>query len=152
MATAIGRARSARAALISTLAITVLALSAGGVAAGGLPFTVSSTSLTFASVDYPSTDVQSFTITAAKNKDAIVMAVTSNGPMTVGGDCVTTWAMQIPAGMTCTVSVTFAPLVSADDSGVLSLYSCRTFVMVGSLPACDKLQKSASISYSAVSP
>jgi len=141
MATAFGRARSARAALICTLALGTLLLSAGGVAAGGppAPFSVSPASLDFGTVTVGVGGTAELTVTAAKNKPAVMSTVTAGGQLTVSGGTCLDMFMQLAAGASCTLDVTWNPVGSGDLAGSLTITNCATFVLnVNSLPVCDR--------------
>jgi len=152
MATAIGRARSARAALICTLALGVFMLSAGGVAAGGppAPFTVNPASLDFGTVTVGSTGTQSFTVTASKNKPAAMMIVTNSGQLSIsGGTCLDVF-LQLAAGASCTVDVMYTPLGAESVSGTLTITNCATYALnVNGFPVCDRSHGSVAIPYTA---
>ena len=148
MATAIGRARSARAALICTLALGALALSAGA-AAPPAPFTVSP-----ANLDFPATTVGipttlDLTVTTSRNKDAVLSLVFFNGPFTAaGGDCATTWHMQVPANTSCQITVKFDPLDTTTWSGSLVISNCSTFVLdVNLMPVGNRTHGSVTVTY-----
>jgi len=150
MATAVGRARSARAALICTLALGAIAFSAGGVAAGGppVPFSVSPASLDFGTVTVGTSNTQTFTVTASKNKSAAMMITFSVGQYAVsGGTCVGLF-MQLAAGASCTVDVQFSPVGAGDASGTLSITNCATFALnVNGFPVCDRSHGTLALPY-----
>jgi len=141
-----GRARGARAVLVSLLLPIAMALSAGTAAAAPpAPFSVDPGSLAFGDVTINSTSTQSFTVTTAK-KGAVLSVESTFGPYTVtGGDCLTTWDMQVPPATTCSVEITFAPLTAGDWSGSLNVWNCATWIDVGGVPACSRTHGSVSI-------
>ena len=149
MATAIGRARSARAALISTLAISALALSAGGVsAAPPASLSVDTTSLDFGT--YLVTDLgstQTVTVTAGR-KDVIFQAGTDNGQYSLGGTCLAA-AYQLAAGMSCTIDVTFTPSTAGTWPATLRLDACAKSEIVLGLPHCLRVKDSVSVGLTA---
>jgi hypothetical protein len=151
MATAIGRARSARAALISTLTITALALSAGGVAAGGppAPFTASPPNLAFPDTAVGASSSLTITISTSKNKPAVLSLEFFNGPFTLtGGDCETTYFLQVPAGTTCGLEITFTPLDATAWSGSVVISNCATYALdVNNLPVCNRTHGAVTVTY-----
>jgi len=151
MATASGRARSARAALISTLAITALALSAGGVAAGGppAPFAVSPSNLTFPVTTVGTPTMLDVTVTTSKNKAAVLSLEFFGGPFTLsGGDCLGTYQLQIPAGTSCDLQIQFSPLDTTVWSGSLVISNCSTYALdTNGLPVCNRTHGSTTVTY-----
>jgi hypothetical protein len=141
-----GRARGARAVLMSLLVPIAMVLTAGTVAAAPpAPFSVDPGSLAFGDVSINTTSSQSFTVTTAR-KDAVLWVESTFGPYTVtGGDCLTTWDMQVPAGTSCSVDITFAPLTAGDWSGSLNVWNCATWMDVGGLPVCSRTHGSVSM-------
>jgi hypothetical protein len=152
MATASGRARSARAALISTLALSALALSAGGVAAGGppAPFTVSPPDLAFPVTTVGSPTTLDITVTTSKNKSAVLSLEFFGGPFTLtGGDCRDNWQMQVPAGTSCDLQIQFAPLDTTPWSAWLVISNCSTYALdTNGLPVCNRTHGSTTVTYS----
>jgi ASPM-SPD-2-Hydin domain-containing protein len=150
MATAFGRARSARAALICTLALGVFMLSAGGVAAGGppAPFTVSPASLDFGTVTVGSSGTQTLTVTASRNKSAAMVITTNGGQLAVdGGTCVDLF-LQLAAGASCTLDITYAPVGPESLSGTLTITNCATFVLnVNGFPVCNRSHGTVDVPY-----
>lgn len=150
MATASGRARSARAALISTLAIGVLALTAGVVsAAPPAPFSVDQPTLTFPDTVVSTTSNQTVTVTAAKNKSAVMWLEFGQGEYSSGGGtCVSAYTMQLPAGSSCTLVFTFNPFTSGAKTGSVTIWNCATWFDFGGLPKCDRNHGSTTITFS----
>jgi Abnormal spindle-like microcephaly-assoc'd, ASPM-SPD-2-Hydin len=149
MAMAFGRAHGARLLFIPALVISAMALTAGGaLAAPPAPFTVDQSSLAFGDVSIGTTATQTFTVTTSKNKSAVIDVQSSFGPYAVtGGDCLTTYDMQVPAGTSCQVEVTFSPLTVGDWSGSLTLYNCSTWFTLGDRPRCDRTHGSLTLPY-----
>ena len=149
MAMAPGRAQGARLLLIPALVIGTMALTAGGaLAAPPASFNVSPTSLAFGDVTVGQQGTQSFTVTTAKNKAAVIWLEFNNGPYLVtGGDCLTTWGMQIPAGTSCSIEITFTPLTAGDWSGSVTLWNCSTWFDRGGTLTCDRTHGSLTIPY-----
>lgn len=149
MAMASRRAQGARLLLIPALVIGAMALTAGGaLAAPPASFNVSPTSLAFGSVTVGEQSTQSFTVATAKNKAAVLWLEFSYGPYAVtGGDCLSTWGMQIPAGTSCSVEITFTPLTVGDWSGSVTLWNCVTFFDRGGTLTCDRTHGSLTIPY-----
>ena len=151
MATAIGRARSARAALICTLALGALALSAGGVAAAPpAAFTVDTNSLDFGSVTVSTTSSsQTITVTAGR-KDIVFQAATSNGQYLI--DSTSTCldlGYQLAAGTSCTIVLKFSPFTSVSVPGSLTLDSCMKWeTAVSGLPHCLRIKDTVVVSLS----
>jgi hypothetical protein len=152
MATAIGRARSARAALISTLAITALALSAGSVsAAPPAPLSVDSTSLDFGLVFVTTTSApQTVTVTAGR-KDVVFQAGTDNGQYVIQGTstCLVDGYL-LAAGTSCTIDVAFAPFTSVSVPANLVIDTCMKWeTNVGSgVPHCTRIKDTVTVSLS----
>jgi hypothetical protein len=152
MATAIGRARSARAALISTLAIVTLAASAGGAAAAPpAQLTVDQASLDFGSVTIGTTSAaQTITVTAG-HKDVVFQAGTSNGQYGIAptGRC-TAGGYVLAANASCTIDVTYAPLLTGSLGATLTLDSCMKWEMnvATGVPHCLRIKDSVTVSLS----
>jgi len=152
MATAMGRARSARAALISTLAIVALAASAGGAAAAPpAQLSVDQTSLDFGSVTILTTSAtQTLTVTAGR-KDVVFQAGTSNGQYAIAptGSC-TTGGYVLTANTSCTIDVTFYPFDAASVPATLILDSCMKWEMniATGVPHCLRIKDSVTVSLS----
>ena len=151
MATAFGRARSARAALISVLAVTALALSAGGVAAAPpVGFTVDTTSLDFGSVTISTTSSgQTVTVTAGR-KDIVFQAGTSNGQYQIDptSTCLGL-GYQLAAGTSCTIVMTFSPFTSISVPSSLTLDSCMKWeTAISGLPHCLRIKDTVVVSLS----
>jgi hypothetical protein len=149
MAMASGRAHGARFLFIPALVISAMALTAGGaLAAPPASFNVSPTSLEFGSVVVGEQGTQTLTVTTAKNKAAVIWLEFNNGPYLVtGGNCLTTWGMQIPAGTSCTIDITFTPLTVGDWSGSVTLWNCVTFFDRGGTLTCDRTHGSLTVPY-----
>jgi len=152
MATAMGRARSARAALISTLAIVALAASAGGAAAAPPEqLSVDQASLDFGSVTIGTTSAtQTLTVTAGR-KDVVFQAATSNGQYAIAptGSC-TTGGYVLAANASCTIDLTFAPLFTGSLPEMLTLDSCMKWEMniATGVPHCLRIKDSVTVSLS----
>lgn len=124
----------------------LLALSAGTVsAAPPAPFSVDATVLAYGDVVVNGTGTQAFTVTTSR-KSVVIWVESSFGPYTVtGGDCLTTYDMQIPPATSCTVEVTFAPLTAGDWSGSLTIWNCGSWFDFGGLPKCARTHGSVSL-------
>jgi hypothetical protein len=152
MATAIGRARSARAALISTLAIVAMAASAGGVAAAPpAQLTVDPASLDFGPVAVDTTSsAQTITLTAGR-KDVVFELLKDNGDFVLAptGTC-ELGGNVVPAGTSCTIDVSYLPMVAASSSGTITLDTCMKWEtsVVTQLPHCLKVKDSVTVSLS----
>jgi hypothetical protein len=152
MATAIGRARSARAAFISTLALVALAVSAGGVsAAPPVPFSTDQASLDFGSILVSeSSSVQTVTVFVGR-KAVVLEAGTDNGAFTIQdtGTC-TTAGYQLAANSSCTIDLLFAPLVAGSLTNLFHLDSCLKWEISGAtgLPHCLRVKDSVTVSLS----
>jgi Abnormal spindle-like microcephaly-assoc'd, ASPM-SPD-2-Hydin len=149
MPMASGRAKRARLLLIPTLVIGAMALTAGGaLAAPPAPLTTDQSSLAFGNVSIGTTGTQTFTVTTSKNKPAVIDVQSSFGPYAVtGGDCLTTYDMQVPAATSCQIQVTFSPLTVGDWSGSLTLSNCATWFTLGDRPRCDRTHGSLTLPY-----
>jgi hypothetical protein len=149
MAMASGRAHGARLLFIPALVISAMALTAGGaLAAPPASFNVGPTSLDFGSVVVGEQSTQTLTVTTAKNKTAVLWLEFNNGPYLVtGGDCLTTWGMQIPAATSCSIDITFTPLTAGDWSGSVTLWNCVTFFDRGGTLTCDRTHGSLTVPY-----
>ena len=143
-----GRARRMRPILVSLFLPLALALGAGTTAAAPpAPFGVSPSSLAFGDVTVNTTSTQSFTVSTGR-KSAVLYIEFSNGPYSVtGGDCLTTYGMQVPAATSCQVTITFAPVLKADWSGTLTVFNCATWFDFGGLPRCDRTHGSLTMPY-----
>lgn len=152
MATAIGRARSARAALISTLAIVAMAATAGGVAAAPpVQLTVDPASLDFGSVALDATSpVQTLTLTAGR-KDVVFELLKDNGDFVLAptGSCVL-GGNVVPAGTSCTIDVSYLPMITGSSSGTITLNTCMKWEtnVATQLPHCLKVKDSVTVSLS----
>jgi len=85
-------------------------------------------------------------------RKAVVLDVgTTNGAFTdaLTGTCFVDWGYQVPAETTCTIDVTFAPLVAGAVTADLVVDVCmKSHPDVNNplLPACDRVRDSASAS------
>ena len=152
MATAIGRARSTRAALISTLAITALALSAGAVsAAPPAALTTDVASLDFGTVLVTASSTTQQVVVTAGRKDVIFQADTNRGEYQIApsSTCLQA-AYQLAAGTSCTIDIVFTPLIADTVTATLTLDTCMKSEVVLGLPHCLRIKDTVGVSLSAV--
>jgi hypothetical protein len=146
-----GRTRRARAAMAILLLPIALALGAGSAAAAPpVAFTVLPSSLSFGDVNV--NDSATLTVTVETGRKAVVLDTdTSNGTFTdaLTGTCYLDWGYQVPANTSCTVDVTFAPLVGQPFSADLTVSSCMKWhadVNNTTLATCDRVRDSVTVS------
>ena len=59
-------------------------------------------------------------------------------------------AYQIAAGTSCTIDITFTPLIAGTITGTLRLDTCMKSEVVNGLPRCLRIKDTADVSLSAV--
>ena len=152
MATAIGRARSARAALICTLALGALALSAGGVvAAPPAQLTTDVATLDFGTVLVTDTgSTQTVKVTAGR-KDVVFHAATDRGEFQIAPSSTCLQAAYVlAAGTSCTLDIAFTPIIALQLAATLTLDACMKWEVVNGLPNCLRIKDTTTVSLQAV--
>ena len=95
-----------------------IALSGSGTAAPANPVTLTPGSATFPTTNAGSSSPITFTLANSGSADALITAFSSGNPaFTLTFNCP---GLDIPAGGTCTVTVTFSPTTAGPQSGTLS--------------------------------
>jgi hypothetical protein len=141
------RARPARFLLATGLVAAAMALTAGGAAAAPpAAFTLDPTSLAFGSIYVNSSATQTVTVTTGRK--AVVLDVEFDSGLYTDagtGTCLSSYTYEVPGGTSCTIDVTFAPLVAHDFPATMTVLSCMKWHAVNGLPTCDMSHFSASV-------
>jgi len=151
MAMTMGRARATRAGLgVGFLLVGMLLIPGGAAAAAPAGFSLSPGTVSLNAV-IGSSDTQVVTVTTGRKPVALEVEF-FNGQYADDhtGTCTTTYAMQVPADTSCTISVSFTPFTAGAYPTDMTVSQCLKWQVVAGTVQCDRVHASVTITLDGV--